>query len=72
MVNLRAFLAKTRISVRDLMELEEGDIIQTEKPANSEIAVEVEGRAKFAGRMGQFRDNRAVRITRPVGSDERF
>jgi flagellar motor switch protein FliM len=72
MVNLRAFLAKTKISVRDLMELEEGDIIQTEKPANSEIAVEVEGRTKFAGRMGQFRDNRAVRITRPVGSDERF
>lgn len=71
-VDLRVFLAQTEISVKDLMGLEVGDVIQTEKLANSEIVVEIEGRNKFAGRMGQFRKNRAVRITRPIASNERI
>ncbi|NLX04605.1 MAG: flagellar motor switch protein FliM [Phycisphaerae bacterium] len=71
-VNLRAFLARTRISMRELMELEVGDVIQTEKPANSEVIIQIEGKNKFAGRLGQFRDNRAIRVTRLAAPDERL
>jgi len=71
-VNIRAILAETRISVRELMDLELGDIIQTEKPANTEAVVQVEGRNKFAGRLGQFRGNRSIRISRQIGPDERI
>lgn len=71
-VNLRAFLAETTISMGQLMGLQVGDIIQTEKPAKNELLVQVEGRNKFAGRLGQFRGNRAIRITRHTTPDDRI
>ena len=63
-VELRVFLAQTTISVNDLLALQPGDIITTEKPAGGEVAVQVEGRIKFHGKIGQFRGSRAVQITR--------
>jgi flagellar motor switch protein FliM len=71
-VNIRAFLAETTISMGQLMNIQEGDIIQTEKLANNELIVQVEGKNKFAGRLGQFRGNRAIRVTRLAQPDERL
>ncbi len=71
-VNARAFLAETTISMGQLMHLQVGDIIQTEKLANMELIVQVEGRNKFAGRLGQFRGNRAIRVTRLASPEERL
>lgn len=63
-VEMRAFLARTTIRVEDLLSLQPGDIITTEKPCTSDIFVQVEGRNKFHGQIGQLRNNRAIRITR--------
>ncbi len=63
-VEVRAFLAQTSIRLSELMELQVGDIITTEKPADREVLVQVEGRNKFLGQLGQFRGGRGVRITR--------
>jgi flagellar motor switch protein FliM len=71
-VELKAYLAETTIALRDLMSLQPGDLLMTEKLANDEIKILVEGRCKYAGRLGQFRNNRAVRITRQTGPDERL
>jgi len=71
-VELRAFLAETRISMKDLLAMDVGDIIQTEKLASSEVLIQIEGRNKFAGRMGQYRDKRAVTITRYADTEERL
>jgi len=69
-VGIRAFLAETTITVNDLVHLQPGDVIQTAKPANAELVVQVEDRNKFAGRLYQYKGARAIRITRPVGPDE--
>jgi len=71
-VNVAAYLAQTTISMGQLMGLQVGDIIQTEKLASAELIVQVEGKNKFAGRLGQFRGNRAVRVTRLAQPDERL
>ncbi|MFA5864104.1 MAG: flagellar motor switch protein FliM [Phycisphaerae bacterium] len=71
-INLRSFLAQTTISLGQLMSLQVGDIIQTEKLANKELLVQIEGKNKFAGRLGQFRGNRAIRVTRRAEMDERI
>lgn len=71
-VNLRSFLAHTTISLDQLMKLQVGDIIQTEKLASAELIVQIEGKNKFAGRLGQFRGNRAIRVTRRAEADERL
>ncbi|MFO0974373.1 MAG: flagellar motor switch protein FliM [Phycisphaerae bacterium] len=71
-IALRAFLAKTSITCRDLLHLQPGDILTTDKPASSDFVLEVEGRPKYRGSLGQFRGNRALRINRPCGPEERY
>jgi flagellar motor switch protein FliM len=71
-VNLRALLAETTISMGQLMNLQVGDVVQTEKLAKTELIIQIEGKNKFAGRMGQFRGNRSIRITRNTTPDDRI
>ena len=63
-VELRATLARTTLTLGELMGLKAGDVITTDKPATGDVAVSLGGRGKFAGKLGQFRGNKAVRITR--------
>jgi flagellar motor switch protein FliM len=63
-VEMRGFLAQTTISVNELMSLGVGDVITTEKASGAEVLIQVEGRNKFFGKIGQFRGKRAIRITR--------
>lgn len=63
-VELRAFLAQTAIRVSELLTLQVGDIITTEKPARGDVVIQTEGKNKFMGQVGQFRGSRAIRITR--------
>ena len=71
-VNIRAFLAETTITVSDLAALAPGDIITTERPANAEIVIQVEGRNKFVARLGRHKGKKALKITRRVSSGERI
>ncbi|MFT3786259.1 MAG: flagellar motor switch protein FliM [Tepidisphaeraceae bacterium] len=67
-VKMRAVLARTTLRMSDLLGLQVGDIITTEKPVSGEVTLEVEGRNKFHGTIGQFRGNKAIRITRATRS----
>ncbi len=63
-VSLRAFLAKTTITCGDLLSLAPGDMITTSVPASAEFSVEVEGKPKLRGALGQYRGNRAIKVTK--------
>jgi flagellar motor switch protein FliM len=63
-VEMRVFLAQTQISVNDLLALQVGDIITTDKHTGSDVLVQVEGRGKFQGQIGQLRGQRALRVTK--------
>jgi flagellar motor switch protein FliM len=69
-VEVRAFLAQTTIRLSDLMALQVGDIITTEKASERDVLVQVEGKHKFLGQVGQFRGSRAVRVTRVIQESE--
>ena len=69
-VNIRAFLAETTITVNDLLNLQPGDIIPTDKPATAELILQVEDKSKFAGRLYKYKGARAIRITRLVSPNE--
>ena len=70
-VDILAFLAETQIKLGDLLTLRPGDIILTDRPANSEVVVEVEGRKKYAGRLGQLKGGRAIKVTRQIDQGTR-
>ena len=61
--NLVVKLGEANIQVRDLMNLEVGDIIQLNTDATMPLSVMVEGVPKFKGIPGLLRGNRAIRVT---------
>lgn len=71
-VELEATLATTTISLHELRNLEVGDLIVTQRPASSPAVLGVEGRPKFLAELGQFRGNRALKVARLVGGNERI
>ncbi len=69
-VEMRAFLAASELTVADLLSLSRGDVLRLDKLVDQDFVLQVEGKNKFAGRLGQLRGNRAIRITREAVSDE--
>lgn len=61
-------LAETQISVRELLDLAVGDVLKTDHRTDAEALVYVEGRPKFKGKLGRFRRNKAVLVTRDLGA----
>ncbi|MEM8738188.1 MAG: flagellar motor switch protein FliM [Planctomycetota bacterium] len=70
-VDIAAVLANTTMTMSDLMNLREGDLILTEKPAASPLALTIEGRRKFVGHLGQHSGNRAYKVGRPINPTDR-
>ncbi|MCH7813277.1 MAG: flagellar motor switch protein FliM [Planctomycetes bacterium] len=71
-IQLRAYLAETTITVRDLLALLPGDIIQTAKAADTPIVIQTEGRNRFLARVGRHKDNLAVKIIGPAIDDDKL
>jgi flagellar motor switch protein FliM len=69
-VDLDAYLAETTITVRELLTLQPGDILQTPKPVTGEVVVQVHNENQFAGTIGRHKDNVAVKITRRAEVEE--
>ncbi len=64
-------LADTTMNINDLMNLQIGDVILTEKPASSPLSLSVGGKRKYIGQLGQYRGNRAFKVTRPLTPKDR-
>lgn len=63
-VKLEAVLGKVTIDFKTLLDLKSGDIITLQKRIDEDIDVLVEGVPKFKGKLGTFKGNYAIKITR--------
>jgi flagellar motor switch protein FliM len=63
-VELRAVLAATTIRVSDLLSLQPGDIITTDKPVSVPATIEIGGKTKFHAALGRFRGFRSMQVAR--------
>lgn len=70
-LDVRALLAETTITMRDLSELQVGDVIVTEKPAAEPAVLTVAGEKKFLGHIGKARGQRAIQVRRAIGPGDR-
>ena len=70
-LRVTATLAHSTISVRELRELEPGDLILTDKNASAPLTLEIGGQRKFIGHLGQFKGNRAFKVARPFQPKDR-
>lgn len=69
-VELVANLGVSSINMSQMRNLRAGDLIPLDKSVDMDLVLQVEGRNKFAGKVGQHRGRRALRITRPAIPDE--
>lgn len=60
--NVLVKLGEADITLRDLMELQAGDIIQLDTDATQPLDIQVEGISKFKGIPGLLKGNRALKI----------
>ncbi len=70
-VELRATLAKTTMTLSDLLGLQVGDVLTTDKPITGTVVIDIEGRNKLTGKIGQFRGNKALRVTQVLRAREK-
>lgn len=63
-LTVTAVLANTTIKLSELANLQEGDILMTEKAAASPLTLMVEGKTKYIGHLGQYKGNRAFQTKR--------
>jgi len=61
---------KAKISVKELMDLEKGDILKLETSISEEQIVQVGNKKFFYGRTGVLNKHKAIKITRKITSEE--
>ena len=72
---LTAVIGQVKLSIRDLLQLQRGDILCLEKKKNSDLLIQVGGKTKMAAKTGLVGRKKAIEITKIVekevpGSDE--
>ena len=65
-IELAVGLAETTITARDLQQLQAGDIIATEQPADGLVDVYQDGVLTFQAQLGSFQGQKAIEIRRVV------
>lgn len=70
-LNVNAKMGDVQLNLSDIYNLQVGDIINLNKPKDSEIEIQVEGIPCFNGILGQYKKNLSVLLTtRQVTNDE--
>ena len=62
-IKLSTVIGNTKLTIRDLLQLQRGDVICLDKPQNSDLIVQIGGRTKLAGKAGLIGRKKAVKIT---------
>ena len=70
-LTVTSILADTTIKLDELINLQVGDVILTNKASSAALALTVGGKRKFVGQLGQFKGNRAFKVRRPYTHKER-
>jgi len=65
-LNVATVIGKTSLTIRDLLQLQRGDVLCLDKPFESDLMVQVEGKSKLAAKSGLIGRKKAVRITKII------
>ena len=66
-------IGETSLSIRDLLQLQNGDVVVLDKLAQSDLVVKIGDKPKFLGKVGIVGRNKCIQVTsiidREVGED---
>ncbi|HLV31794.1 MAG TPA: flagellar motor switch protein FliM, partial [Chitinispirillaceae bacterium] len=63
-LSLSTVIGKTALTIRDLLQLQKGDVLCLDKLYDSDLLVQIDGKTKMAGRSGLVGRKKAVKITK--------
>ncbi|MFZ7104604.1 MAG: flagellar motor switch protein FliM [Peptococcaceae bacterium] len=69
-VPVTAVLGQTAISLKELLDLQKGDVISLDNTAADEVVLVIGSKEKFKGNVGLSGSHLAVQITRPIPQEE--
>nr|MCU0610080.1 flagellar motor switch protein FliM [Chitinispirillaceae bacterium] len=62
-LEVSSVIGRTTLTIRDLLQMHRGDVLCLDKPADSDLSVQIDGKTKMAARSGQIGRKKAIRIT---------
>lgn len=65
-ISVTGILGRTAITVKDLLNLEPGDVLTTNIPVDGEVEVLIGNKKRLTGRPGISNGNVAVKVSRPI------
>ena len=68
-VDIDVLLGETSISMSDLMNLKEGDVIPLDQDATGDFEIDIEGVKKFKGYYGTYHGSVAMQVTKKIKRD---
>ncbi|MDP3588160.1 MAG: flagellar motor switch protein FliM [Sulfuricurvum sp.] len=69
-VNVDVNLGYAELSLHELLDIEEGDILRLNLPANDVVSVSVDGKERFVAQMGLRRFRKSVQITEVIDTEK--
>ncbi|MFP4416480.1 MAG: flagellar motor switch protein FliM [Fibrobacterota bacterium] len=68
-------IGQMKLTIRDLLQLQRGDVLCLDKPKDSDLIIQIGGKTKMSGKSGLIGRKKAVKVTRILekevpGSDE--
>jgi flagellar motor switch protein FliM len=69
-VNVEANLGDAELSMRDILELEIGDVVRLSSAADDIVTVSIDGKERFRGEMGLRRFRKSIQITEMIDTEK--
>jgi len=69
-VNVEANLGESELSLRNILELDQGDIIRLNTPADDTVILSIDGKDRFKGEIGLRRFRKSVQITEIIETEK--
>ena len=69
-VKIDAMLGDAELTLRDVLELEKGDIVRLNSPADDNVTLCVDGKERFRGQIGLRRFRKSIQITDIIDTEK--
>ncbi|EQB35553.1 flagellar motor switch protein FliM [Sulfurimonas hongkongensis] len=69
-VNVEANLGDAELTMRDVLDLQVGDVVRLSSPADDVVTVSIDGKDRFRGEIGLRRFRKSIQITQMIDTEK--
>ena len=69
-VNVEANLGDAELTMRDVLDLQVGDVVRLSSPADDVVTVSIDGKDRFRGEIGLRRFRKSIQVTKMIDTEK--